>query len=224
MYGNKEEGFVADRAIGWQGGSQEIYSYLSPLMIDVLKELTPYVGGSSSSDGGLVARVNEQILLDFDGTSLLTAEHPSGPLYDIQAILQPSTDDYYRKTILKIEEQFSDTEGKSKRLFLLVNPVWRDKNSWGFFGANRAQKEILDRYKTTFAMDQFVVRGRKISLLRTWSSHDDDGWSVFLTLMPYEQKREEEENCPKCIGTFSKRPSYIELDALVKSNIINSAG
>jgi hypothetical protein len=31
MYSQKEESFVADRAIGWQGGPQETYRFLSPM-------------------------------------------------------------------------------------------------------------------------------------------------------------------------------------------------
>mmetsp|Transcript_16659 Transcript_16659/g.24629 ORF Transcript_16659/g.24629 Transcript_16659/m.24629 type:complete len:276 (+) Transcript_16659:68-895(+) len=206
MYSNKEEGFVADRAIGWQGGPQETYRFLVPLATELLKELSCRMVEES---GGLVAKVNQQILLDFDGSALLTSEHPLGAVHDVQAMIQPNTDDYYLKTISKIEEQFSDTKGKSKRLFLIVNPAWKDKSSWGFFGAAKAQKIIFDRYETTFAIDQFVVRGQKLSLLRTW----DQEWVVFLTPMPYESIKEG----PKVIGTFTERPTYSEIDALLVS-------
>ena len=219
MYSDKEEGFVADRAIGWQGGPQETYRYLSPLATDLLREVgslntvSDNDNNNRKNDGGLVARIKEQTLLDFDGTSLLTAESPSGAIDDIQAMLQPNTDGYYLKTINQIEEQFSDTKGKEKRMFLLINPAWRDKNSWGFFDAARAQKQILDRYETTFALDQFVVRGRKISLLRAWPND----WAVFLTPMPYDTADDGGE--AKLIGTFSKRPEYAEMDALLLQKI-----
>mmetsp|Transcript_27037 Transcript_27037/g.40925 ORF Transcript_27037/g.40925 Transcript_27037/m.40925 type:complete len:277 (-) Transcript_27037:1026-1856(-) len=208
MYSDKEEGFVADRAIGWQGGPEETYRFLVPLATELLKEVSCLI---VEETGGLVAKVNEQILLDFDGSSLLTAEHPLGPLYDTQAMIQPNTDDYYLKTIRKIEEQFSDTTEKSKRLFLILNPAWKDKSSWGFFGANKAQKIIFDRYETTFAIDQFVVRGQRLSLLRTWG----EKWVVFLTPMPYESVQES----PKVIGTFAERPTYQEIDALLVSDL-----
>lgn len=208
MYSDKEEGFVADRAIGWQGGPEETYRFLAPLATELLKEVSCLI---VEETGGLVAKVNEQILLDFDGSSLLTAEHPLGPLYDTQAMIQPNTDDYYLKTITKIEEQFSDTKEKPKRLFLILNPAWKDKSSWGFFGANKAQKIIFDRYETTFAIDQFVVRGQRLSILQTWG----ENWVVFLTPMPYESVQES----PKVIGTFAERPTYQEIDALLVSSL-----
>lgn len=90
---------------------------------------------------------------DFDGTWLMTAESPTGVIDDIQAILQPNTEDVYLKIIFQVEDQFSDTPGKPPRLFLLMNPAWRDMNSWGLFGAARARKQVLDRYETTYAVD-----------------------------------------------------------------------
>ena len=37
IYGDREEGFVADRAIGWQGGPQETYRFLAPLAKELLQ-------------------------------------------------------------------------------------------------------------------------------------------------------------------------------------------
>jgi len=198
MYSNSEEGFVADRAIGWQGGPQETYRYLSPMVSSLLKQIK-----MTDNTGGLAVKVSEQLLLDFDGSALQTSEHPAGALYDIQAILQPNTDWYYIKTIESIEKQFSNTEGKAKRLFLIINPAWRDKSSWGFFGAKKAQELILDRYETTYAVDQFIVRGRKVSLLKCYS----DDWILFVgddqdPAVPAER-----------VAMFSVRPDYKDIDA-----------
>ena len=197
MYGDKEEGFVADRAVGWQGGPRETYRYLSPLVSNLLKKIK-----MTDNTGGLAVKVSEQILLDFDGSAIQTSEHPSGALYDIQAVLQPNTDGYYIKTIETIERQFSTTDGKSKRLFLLVNPACRDKSSWGFFGGKKAQELILDRYPTTYAVDQFVVRGRTISLLKCWS----DKWAMFV-------RNEDDPSLPAdMMATFANRPEYKQID------------
>ena len=142
IYGEREEGFVADRAVGWQGGPQETYRFLQPLSIDLLKQV-------DLQPGGLPPRVSEQTLLDFDGSSLLTSESGAGPRDDVQAILQPNTDRYYLDLIRRVEEQFSDTPGKPQRLLLLVNPAWRDRSSWGFFDGAAAQTQIIDRYEVT---------------------------------------------------------------------------
>lgn len=206
MYSGKEEGFVADRAIGWQGGPQETILYLSPLVSTLLKEIK-----TSDNTGGLVSRVSEQILLDFDGSVLQTAENPAGPLYDVQALLQPNTDGYYLKTIASIEEQFSDTQGKPKRLFLLVNPAWRDRSSWGFFGGAKAQELILDRYETTYALDQFVVRGRKVSLLKSWP----DDWALYVA------GNDASMAMASLVTTFDSkgRPEYKDIDAALREHI-----
>ena len=98
IYGDREEGFVADRAIGWQGGPQETFRYLLPLAIDFLKRV-------DRQTGGLPPRVSEQPLLDFDGSALLTSESAAGPLEDVQAILQANTDGYYLDVIEKVEAQ-----------------------------------------------------------------------------------------------------------------------
>ena len=200
MYSDKEEGFVADRAIGWQGGPQETIRYLSPLVQNILKSIKM----TNNNMGGLPVKVSEQILLDFDGSTLQTSEHPTGPLYDIQAILQPNTDGYYLKTIQQIEEQFSNTKGKEKRLFLLVNPAWRGKQSFGIFGGKKAQEQILDRYSTTYAVDQFIVRGRKVSLLKCWSQD----WAMFIG-------NEDDTSSSEMVATFKHRPEYTEIDKIV---------
>lgn len=201
MYSEKEESFVADRAVGWQGGPQETYRYLSPMASQMLRMTKT----TRENTGDIPPRIKEQCLLGFDGSSLLTAECAIGPLGDAQALLQPNTDSYYLKTISMIEEQFSDTPGKQKRLFLLVNPAWRDASSFGIFGSQKAQTKILDRYETTFAIDQFIVRGQKLSLLRSWP-HD---WNLFWAPL-------EKSSLPQFIGSFSKRPEYSEMDDLLK--------
>ena len=201
MYAEKEEGFVADRALGWQGGPTETLRYLSPMAGRLLQEVR-----TAENTGGLPAKITEQVLLDFDGSSLLTAESPAGPLYDVQALLQANTDDYYLKTVKAIEEQFSDTPGKSPRLFLLVNPAWRDRGSWGMLGGKKAKELVLNRYETTFAMDQFIVRGQQVSLVKSWPLD----WTVYLNAANGDAASEP-------IGTFAERPKYQEIDVLLRS-------
>lgn len=131
-------------------------------------------------------------------------------------MLQPNTDRYYLETIATIEEQFSNTPGKAQRLFVLVNPAWRDKSSWGFWDSRKAQEMILDRYETTFAMDQFVMRGNKVSLLKVWP-HD---WSVFWTPLRYSQQGDDEDTRAQLLGTFQDRPDYQQMDQLLQEALI----
>eukprot|EP00985_Skeletonema_marinoi_P002982 scaffold1235_cov163-Skeletonema_marinoi.AAC.3 len=208
IYGNKEESFVADRAIGWQGGPMETYRYLSPMVNNLLPRIR-----TANNTAGLNIKVSEQILLDFDGSSLQTSEHPAGALYDIQALLQPNTDGYYIKTIQAIEEQFCNTKkaDKPNRLFLLVNPAWRDKSSFGIFGAQKAQELILDRYETTYALDQFIVRGRQISLLKCWSSD----WGLYAVVNNGGDGKDKSMPA-ELITSYATRPEYKDIDAALK--------
>jgi hypothetical protein len=203
MYSEKEESFVADRAIGWQGGPQETFRFISPLAQQLLRDV-------SNDDGtGLTPKVQEQILLDFDGSSLLNAQSPLGPLKDTLGMVQPNTDKYYMELIQRMEEQFSDTPGKAKRMFLLINPAWRDANSWGFLQKKLAQETIVDRYETTYALDQFIVKGKKMSLLRAWPCD----WCVYVTPLP--QPGSDAPTNPRLLGTFSKRPEYSEIERVL---------
>lgn len=204
MYSGKEESFVADRAIGWQGGPTETCRYLNPMVSSLLRQTC------SDEISGLTPKVQEQVLLDFDGSSLLNAQSPMGPLNDSLAILQPNTDKYYMELIRKMESEFSDTPGKAKRLFLLINPAWRDASSWGFLQSKQAKKEIVDRYETTFTLDQFVMRGQKISLLKAWP-YD---WSVYWTPLT-SGKAGQTGDGPQLLGTFEGRPTYTEVETLL---------
>ena len=213
IYGDREEGFVADRAIGWQGGPQETYRFLAPLAKELLQLADP-------QEGGLPPRISEQQLLEFDGSSLLTAESAAGAKSDVQAVLQAQSDRYYLNLVRRLEEQFSDTPGKAKRLLLLVNPAWRDRSSFGFFDGAAAQQLIFDRYRETYTLSQFVVRGQKLSLLRAWPSD----WHVFLTVLGEESTTEQQridarldgDGQARLLGTFPERPKYKQLDELCK--------
>lgn len=207
IYKDKEEGFVADRAIGWQGGPEETYRYLSPIVESLLRKIRLE---DALGDGGLSVKVSEQILLDFDGSALQTSEHPAGALFDVQALLQPNADSYYLKTMRTIEEQFSNTPGKPRRLFLVVNPAWRDASSFGLFESGKA-RSVLDKYETTYACDQFVVRGLKVILLKCWP----DDWDVFV-------EDESDVTMPaRLVGSFEARPTYDEIDARVVEHLTN---
>jgi hypothetical protein len=157
-------------------------------------------------------------LLNFDGSALVTSECPDGPLGDAQAMLQPNTDAYYPKLIKIIEPQLAanDTETGEiiQRLFLLVNPAWRDASSFGFFSARQAQKDILDRYETTYAVDQFVIRGKKCSVLKVWP-HD---WCVFGSNLPYDNNNSDENGGDGVtfLGSFPERPAYEVMDLLIQ--------
>ena len=210
MYAGKEESFVADRAIGWQGDPQETYRFLSPMAESVLRQISL----NDDKSSGLTPKIQEQTLLDFDGSALLNSQSPMGALYDSLALVQPNTDNYYMELIEKLENEFSDTPGKAKRLFLLINPAWKDDpSSWGIFQSKKAKEKILDRYETTFALDQFIVKGNKISLYKSYP-YD---WAVYWTqLQPSGAKQgDASRNSPTLLGSMPKRPTYLEVEKML---------
>jgi len=67
-------------------------------------------------------------------------------------------------------------------------------------------------------LDQFVIRGQKMSLLKVWP-HD---WCVFLTPITYNNNNNnDEEVAPKArlLGSFQQRPDYHQMEDLVKVEI-----
>ncbi|KAL3944118.1 MAG: hypothetical protein SGBAC_001802 [Bacillariaceae sp.] len=215
MYAGKEESFVADRAVGWQGGPQETYRFVSPMTASVLRQ----VSLNDDQSSGLTPKIQEQILLDFDGSALLNALSPMGALYDSLALVQPNTDNYYMELIEKLENEFSESAGKAKRLFLLINPAWKDDpSSWGIFQSKKAKEKILDRYETTFALDQFIVKGNKISLFKSYPFD----WTVWWTqLRPSgttgKNKIDSSDDGAILLGSMPKRPNYLEVEKMLNT-------
>ena len=73
-------------------------------------------------------------------------------------------------------------------------------------GGKKAQELVLNRYETTFAMDQFIVRGQQVSLVKSWPL----AWTVYLNAANGDAASEP-------IGTFAERPKYEEIDVLLRS-------
>jgi len=148
----------------WPGGAQQMYREAAgPLTRDLLKQVKAPTKQDSTSDAYATSlskqpTVKTQDIWDFDGSALVTAEHES-PSADVQAMVLPNTDNKYTNDIATIDQAMGD------RLFLLVNPFWRNVESWGFNllapGAKQsAQKAIFDRnFQETYCVLQKSVRG-----------------------------------------------------------------
>ena len=155
----------------WPGGSRQMYRESGkPLTNALLREIRAPTKNIDEivEQRRLAPTIKSQDLWDFDGSALHTAEAAEGPSADIQALVFPNTDTKYLNDI----EQISDA--MKSRLFLIVNPFWRNVESWGFNllapGAKqKAQKTIFDNgYDETYSMMLFSVRGEKCAAVKAY--------------------------------------------------------
>jgi hypothetical protein len=170
----------------WPGGTQQIYrESAKPLTTELLREIrAPTKMGDDQYNNTeqqlrrLPPTLRAQDIWDFDGSALHTAEAAEGPSADIQAMVLPNTDVKYIRDIEKISEAMKN------RLFLLVNPFWRNVDSWSFNllapGAKqKAQSVIFDQgYDDTYHLLVFSVRGEKCVGLKAYP-YD---WQLFAYL------------------------------------------
>eukprot|EP00978_Attheya_sp_CCMP212_P039113 scaffold200407_cov49-Attheya_sp.AAC.5 len=132
----------------------------------------------TDAKAGYRPKVKAQDIWDFDGSALVTAEAPSGAANDVQALVFPNTDDKYSKDIAKLDE------GMKERLFLLVNPFWRNLESWGFNilapnAKKLAQSAIFDKgFNETYCLLQRSVQGEDCVALKAYP-YD---WQLYVYL------------------------------------------
>jgi Domain of unknown function (DUF1995) len=187
----------------WPGGAQQMYREAAgPLTRELLKQIrAPTKEQSPTADVSLTKQptVKSQDIWDFDGSALITAEatNASG---DVQAMVQPNTDNKYTDDVVTIDKAMGD------RLVLLVNPFWRNIESWGFNllapGAKtKATAAIFDRgFQETYCVLQKSVQGHDCVALKSfpydWQLYayaESDDWpfaeySVHLGSTPHEPK------------------------------------
>ncbi len=165
------EGQSAVEENEWPGGAKQIYREAGgPLTTALLREIRAptknideYVGERS-----LAPAIKNQDIWDFDGSALHSAEAKEGASADIQALVFANTDTKYLKDIAEISEVMGP------RLFLLVNPFWRNIDSWSFNllapnAKQTAQKTIFDQgYDETYNLMVFSVRGEKCAAVKAY--------------------------------------------------------
>lgn len=166
----EEEGATEENE--WPGGAKQMYRESGrPLTDALLREVRAPTKNLDSfpPERRTNPEIKAQNIWDFDGTALHTAEAAEGPSADIQALVFPNTDNKYLEDIDKI----SDAMGK--RLFVLVNPFWRNIESWGFNilapGAKKRAQEVIygtNPFEETYSMMLFSVRGEKCVALKAY--------------------------------------------------------
>jgi Domain of unknown function (DUF1995) len=174
----------------WPGGAQQMYRRAAgPLTRQLLQQLrvvatTPAVAAAAAVDSSSTnepqqqsdvpttlwkqPQVTSQDVWDFDGSAVITAEHADRPASQVQALVFPNTDNKYTTDIERMDQELG-----RERLLLLVNPFWRNLDSWGFNilapqAQTQAQRVIFDHFVETYCVLQKSVRGEDCVALKSY--------------------------------------------------------
>lgn len=157
----------------WPGGAQQMYREAAkPLTRELLRSIRV------SSDQVLAPVVKDQDIWDFDGSAIHSSASQEGAKLDVTALVFANTDVKYINDIEKMDKEMGD------RLFLLVNPFWRNIDSWGINilapGAKKkAQNVIFDRgYDETYVFLRFSCRGEECVAIKAYPYE----WQIFAYL------------------------------------------
>lgn len=192
----------------WQGGIMQLYRAASPTCQEILRRISPGVGG-------VPPKLLEDRSLDesgVDGIGLWMTES-STPANDVSCFVQPS-----QETIDGIE--IISSQAGSQRLVALLNPQWRnvddalDSASKGggifgnvasFLGGKGNSLKRLDAmgYQNVFAIEGYVCKGGNIRLVKRF----DSDWVIFA--------ENDSSTGYVRVGTSSTRPTYQDVDAML---------
>mmetsp|Transcript_22682 Transcript_22682/g.65336 ORF Transcript_22682/g.65336 Transcript_22682/m.65336 type:complete len:383 (+) Transcript_22682:99-1247(+) len=175
---------VLSEDIQWPGGAQEMYREAAgPLTKSLLS--TVRAPTSSTTDLRTVYKPNvtAQDVWDFDGSAIVKAESATGPEDDVQALVLSNTDNKYTNDIREYGKVAGD------RLFMLINPFWRNLDSWGINimapkAKQNAQEVIFEGgYQDTYNLLKKSARGEDCVALKAYpydwqlyAFREDDSW------------------------------------------------
>ena len=210
LLGEEEE--MSGEMNEWPGGAKQMYREAGrPLSESLLREVRAFSKDASDEDktNKMPPEVTSEDIWDFDGTAIVTAKAAGGTHGDVKAVVFPNTDTKYLKDIEGISKEVGEN-----RLLVLVNPFWRDVESWGFNilapnGKKRAQEVIFDNgYDVTYALLRFSVRGEDCVAIKSypydWQMYayrEDPSW--------FNQER------PVWLGSSEEEPKSAQITALL---------
>lgn len=213
----REDQYVTD-VNEWPGGAKQMLRESArPLTKELLKRVHAPTKDTDQAGFRLPPTITEQDIWDFDGSALTTAEAQAGANGDVQAMIFPNTDVKYVKDIEAIDEAMG------KRLFLLVNPFWRNLESWGINllapGAKKQAENVIFKrgYDETYCLLRFSCRGEEVVALKAYP-YD---WQIFayreedyaIGGVPIEAairlgSSKEEPNTERITDLLNQRPEF----------------
>ena len=210
LLGEEEE--MSGEMNEWPGGAKQMYREAGrPLSESLLREVRAFSKDASDEDktNKMPPEVTSEDIWDFDGSAIVTAKAAGGTHGDVKAVVFPNTDTKYLKDIEGISKEVGEN-----RLLVLVNPFWRDVESWGFNilapnGKKRAQEVIFDNgYDVTYALLRFSARGEDCVAIKSypydWQMYayrEDPSW--------FNQER------PVWLGSSKEEPKSAQITALL---------
>lgn len=201
----------------WPGGVQEMYRESGrPLTESLLRELRAYSKSSAENEdqqgnSNMPPQVVAEDIWDFDGSAIVTATASAGSNGDVKAVVFPNTDTKYLKDIDSISKDVGPD-----RLLLLVNPFWRNVESWGFNilqpnGKKRAQEVIFDNgYDVTYAVLRYSVRGEDCVVLKSYPYE----WQMYAYR---EDPSWFNQEVPVWLGSSVEEPKSSQISELLNS-------
>jgi hypothetical protein len=176
----------------WPGGAQQMYREAAgPLTRELLRQVrvspTNTSGDTAATSWTNKPNVTSQDIWDFDGSAWVAATY-EGTYNTIQAMVLPNTDNKYTLDIQGMSESLG-----MGQLLILVNPFWRDVESWGFNllapkAKALAQEIIFDSgFEETYVLLQKSIQGEDCIALKAFP-YD---WQLFAyaetDYWPYDQ-------------------------------------
>jgi hypothetical protein len=191
----------------WPGGAKQMFREAGrPLTEALLRE----VRVDTSSQSSLPPTVTTEDVWDFDGSAIskASAENKEG---DVTALIFPNTDMKYLKDIESIAKEIGPD-----RLFLLINPFWRNVESWGFNilqpnGKKRAQEVVFDNgFDVTYAVLRFSVRGEDCIALKSYPYE----WQMYAYR---EDPSWFNKQIPIWLGSSAEEPTSSQFSELINA-------
>lgn len=178
------ESIASEAVEEWPGGAKQMYRESGrPLSEDLLKQIRLRPSGVEKDDMlsiySMPPKTDAQDIYDFDGSAIITttSENPKTPV--VKAMVFPNTDVKYLDE-LKVISNSDDTD-----LSLLINPFWRNVESWGFNilaprAKQKAQEVVYDAGygEETYVVSRFSARGERVVALKVYP-YD---WQLFAYL------------------------------------------
>jgi hypothetical protein len=207
----------------WPGGAKQMYRESGrPLTESLLREIRAYskedlsmVGVEEHEGTSQLNRmppvVTAEEIWDFDGSAIISAKAAGGSHGDVKAVVFPNTDTKYLKDIESIDKDVGPN-----RLLLLINPFWKNVESWGFNilapnAKKRAQEVIFDNgYEVTYAVLRFSARGEDCVALKSYPND----WQLYAFR---EDPTWFNQEVPLWLGSSKEEPSYSQFTELLNS-------